>query len=205
MRFMGWIRYTEDFFGENKISRSNTVKFRSYFSWKKENKTAGAKKGLFLPTVLHLTVLQSKPAAIIQKLLNNMRTIKQLAHWARGGTWSPCCLSQSISVSVMVRNQMLILLHMFMWWGNMPFLSFLAGKKPSKTTWENNSFMGKVWTYKYTLYLEGELWFLSDWIKAPLDYYRIKPRSWENSRVSNWQGSESCNSGVLQDLDTKGY
>lgn len=133
MRFMSlddsdWIRYTEDFLGENKILQSNTVKFKSYSSWKKENKTAGAKTGLFLPTVLQLLCYSLKPAAIIHKLLNNMRTIKQLAHWARGGTWSPCCLSQSISASVMVRNQMLILLHMFMWQGEHAF-SFLFGRQ----------------------------------------------------------------------------
>lgn len=135
----------------------------------------------FFPQRCTYCVLQSKPAAIIYKLLNNMRTIKHLAHWARGGTWNSCCLFQSISASVMVRNQMLILLHMFMWQGNMPFLSFLASKKETKTRWENNGFMGKVCTYKCTPYLGRELWFLDGWIKAPLDYWRTKPRCWENS------------------------
>lgn len=89
-------------------------------------------------------VLQSKPAAIIHKLLTKMRTIKQSAHWARGGTWRPCCfLPVNLSISDGQKIDPHSPAYVYVVGGTWLFIPFWQAKKKLKPLWKKLDLQGK--------------------------------------------------------------
>lgn len=149
-------------------------------------------------------MLQSKPAAIIHKLLNKMRTIKQSAHWARGGTWSPCCfLPVNLSISDGQKIDARSPAYVYVAGGHTTFLSFLAGKKETKNTWKKLDLRGKY--APTSIHRTWKNIVVFNWLdKRPTKLLQDEGKKLAKFKtVSNLYGNENCNSKFLRDFRGK--